>query len=93
MKLCFVIWNEDTGFLVNIEDEGDPVTKAIEAHKIYDLENFGPYEDRDSNDVQHKDIENRNVYVVYDVDFDSLFNIIKRNDCRCMYKDVIIFDY
>lgn len=95
MKLYMVTWNDDTQFLVNAKSKNDAIVKAIEAHREYDLDNFGPLENRPDNDVQIKDIIDPIEYDAYGVNkMEDLLDIIivRRNDCIGIYKDVIVFD-
>lgn len=97
MKFYMVTWNDDTQFLVDVVDaksKKDAIVKAIEAHREYDLDNFGPYENRPDSDVQIEDIIDPKKYDVYGVNKmeDLLDIIIRRNDCIGIYKNVIVFD-
>ena len=78
-NLKMVTWNGDlTQFLVEAETRDEAISKAITANKEFDK--FCIYNGRDNFDLAYRDFENRNLYDVYDIDFDVLCEIIERND-------------
>lgn len=72
MKLKLVTWDGDlTQFLVEADTRDEAISKAITANKEFN---------RFCGDNGHDDFEDRNLYDVYDIDFDILCDIIERND-------------
>ena len=78
MNLKMVTWDGDlTQFLVEAETRDEAISKAITANKEFDRFCYG------GNDfgLEDCDFEDRDLYDVYDIDFDILCEIIERNDC------------
>ena len=78
MSLKMVTWDGDlTQFLVEAETRDEAISKAITANKEFDR--FCGWSSAD-DDLVYRDFEDRDMYIVDDIDFNLLCEIIERND-------------